>query len=247
MISSLNQTNAYFETTSWTLIHQLDEATSDEAKREISAAIVNRYWAPVYAFLRRQGRPHADADDLTQGFFTDVVLSRGLFEGVSENGAKLRTLVLRALKNYTIDQYRKAARRPSGVSIDAATVDAIEASMAERPNDTGEELFDREWAISLFRNAAAKCEKHFVSAGREKHWRAFEMKFIHRAFNNVDPTYEQIAKELGFETSERASSAAHSVKKRFRICLEQEVAGTLAEGAAFEQEMAFVKSALGVG
>ncbi len=34
------------------------------------------YWFPLYSFVRRCGRPPADAQDLTQGFFCEMAGSR---------------------------------------------------------------------------------------------------------------------------------------------------------------------------
>ena len=35
--------------------------------------LCERYWLPVYAFLRRKGNSETEAEDLTQGFFVHLL------------------------------------------------------------------------------------------------------------------------------------------------------------------------------
>jgi RNA polymerase sigma-70 factor (ECF subfamily) len=42
----------------------------DTQSREALEKLCGRYWAPLYAFIRRQGESPHDAQDLTQAFFT---------------------------------------------------------------------------------------------------------------------------------------------------------------------------------
>ena len=76
-----------FPPTAWTLVQQAgggDAASRDPALNELA----QRYWRPIYVYLRYSGRSSADAEDLTQGFFihllekellarVDVALRRG--------------------------------------------------------------------------------------------------------------------------------------------------------------------------
>ena len=41
--------------------------------KEALAELCNLYWYPLYAFVRRRGHSPEDAQDLTQGFFLDLL------------------------------------------------------------------------------------------------------------------------------------------------------------------------------
>jgi RNA polymerase sigma factor (sigma-70 family) len=57
-----------FETTDWSLILQAT-ADSSAVARGALARLLETYWPPVYAFIRRKGHSAADAEDLTQAYF----------------------------------------------------------------------------------------------------------------------------------------------------------------------------------
>src|SRR5687768_15110289 len=60
---------AGFTTTSWTLIRAAGKAGGTEALAELC----QRYWPPVYAFVRGRGHDPDNARDLTQGFFAALL------------------------------------------------------------------------------------------------------------------------------------------------------------------------------
>lgn len=58
-----------FSTTRWSLVV---EACGDEGGVALGE-LCERYWYPLYWFVRRQGRSAADAEDLTQAFFAKLL------------------------------------------------------------------------------------------------------------------------------------------------------------------------------
>src|SRR5438445_516375 len=57
-----------FRQTHWSLVRRAAGLDSPES-REALETLCRAYWFPIYAFIRRQGRPPHDAQDLTQEFF----------------------------------------------------------------------------------------------------------------------------------------------------------------------------------
>ncbi|MCX6951065.1 MAG: sigma-70 family RNA polymerase sigma factor, partial [Verrucomicrobia bacterium] len=57
--------------TSWSLIVAAQSSPTD--RREALDRLCRRYWAPLYAFARRQGLNPADAEDATQDFFVRIL------------------------------------------------------------------------------------------------------------------------------------------------------------------------------
>ena len=57
---------AAFNTTRWTVVVRAGEEDSTQATDALET-LCRSYWFPLYAYLRRSGRAHADAQDLTQG------------------------------------------------------------------------------------------------------------------------------------------------------------------------------------
>jgi len=53
-----------FLTTHWTLIEQVK--SGQDKDRALIGLLLDRYWKPVYCYLRRKGHDNEQAKDLTQ-------------------------------------------------------------------------------------------------------------------------------------------------------------------------------------
>ena len=67
-----------FLTTHWSLIDGIQK--HQDKDRLLISLLLERYWKPVYCYLRRKGYHNEEAKDLTQGFFHEIVLNRCLVE-----------------------------------------------------------------------------------------------------------------------------------------------------------------------
>ena len=66
---TLQQGGASFATTHWSVVAQSALTNIPEAENAL-AQLCERYWPPIYSFVRRRVYSPADAQDLTQSFFT---------------------------------------------------------------------------------------------------------------------------------------------------------------------------------
>jgi hypothetical protein len=63
---------AEFATTHWSLVIRAGDRRRPDADAAL-AWLCERYWYPLYAYVRRHGRDAQDAQDLTQAFFTRLL------------------------------------------------------------------------------------------------------------------------------------------------------------------------------
>ena len=56
-----------FLTTHWSLIEHVQR--HEDRDRALIGLLLQRYWKPVYCYLRRRGYENEQAKDLTQAFF----------------------------------------------------------------------------------------------------------------------------------------------------------------------------------
>ncbi len=75
--------------------------------------LCQRYWYPLYAFVRRSGKSQEQAEDLTQGFILKL-LERNWLEQVNPDDCKLRTFLLTRLKSYMRDEWKKETAQKRG-------------------------------------------------------------------------------------------------------------------------------------
>ena len=78
---------ARFDTTNWTVVFRARDGHTTEARKAV-AALCETCWYPVYAFIRRRGYSAADAEDLTQVYFTRF-LEKDYVTDVRPEGAEL--------------------------------------------------------------------------------------------------------------------------------------------------------------
>ncbi len=140
----------------------------DPAKSRASLErLIDRYWKPVYFFIRRRGSTIEDAKDLAQGFFADL-LERAAIERADPSRGRFRSWLLTCLRHFLADAGDKArAAKRGGVigSIDAAEPEYARELPAAGP--TPEELFHRKWATDLLKEAIASLEEKWRTALRD--------------------------------------------------------------------------------
>src|SRR5690349_2942580 len=87
--------NAVFAPTNWNMV--LAAGLQDPVNAaEALAKLCGIYWYPLYAYVRRKGYSVHDAEDLTQGFF-EQLMERGSIAQVRGEG-KFRSFLLAALE-----------------------------------------------------------------------------------------------------------------------------------------------------
>ena len=103
-----------FATTRWSVVLA---AGKSHAPPRVAAleTLCEPYWYPLYAYVRSQGRLHADAADLTQGFFASL-LERNDWENLRPENGRFRAFLLAGIKHFLINDWhrQRAAKRGGG-------------------------------------------------------------------------------------------------------------------------------------
>jgi DNA-directed RNA polymerase specialized sigma24 family protein len=87
-------------------VRSIDAEERENAREALCAA----YWKPVYKYIRlRWNRPADDAQDLTQGFFMEL-LERELLGKFDSNKSRLRTYLRLCVDSFVMNE-DKAGRR----------------------------------------------------------------------------------------------------------------------------------------
>lgn len=230
-----------FPETRWSLVRQAGSDTP--VARRALEEICQSYWGPLYAFARRSGQSPSDAEDLTQEFVARL-LEKETFAKVRQEGGKLRSFLLAALRNFLTDQVRRerAAKRGGGRRPLSLEVDGVEASFAASlaENETPQTAFEKQWALGLVDAAFSKVEREYVTSGRATIFDAL-CPYLH----GDDParSYAQVADELSMQEG-AVKVAVHRLRQRYRRCFEEVVLETVESEAEVAEEMAFIHEVL---
>lgn len=208
--------NTQFPSTEWTRV--IEPAIGQNIQKEL----VHRYWKPVYCYLRHKGCSNEEAKDLTQGFFTEIILDSNLFSNIDRTKGKFRSLLLTALNHYIIDVARhdKRLKRHPGVLVPLQDDLSISTESLANP----EAAFDYAWATDVLNETLKKLEAECRRDGLVQHWDVFQARILRPIFEKKTPeSIRAICQRLGIVNKTRASNMIVTVKRRFKQLLERNV------------------------
>lgn len=218
-----------FLTTHWSLIEDVN-ASDDERNRALIELLIKKYWKPVYCYLRQKGYDNEKAKDLTQGFFHEVVLGRGLIQKADQSKGRFRTFLLTALSRYLISvrEYETARKRIPQHKL--VSLDLIDPPELSEPisKSTPEDAFNYAWASSLVEQVLREVETACRDQGQAVHWLTFEKRVLRPIMERTKPpSLGEICKKYGIEDGIKASSMILTVKRRFRATLKKYLRNSL--------------------
>jgi RNA polymerase sigma factor (sigma-70 family) len=216
-----------FPPTRRSVIEAVGSIDAEERKRALES-LCAAYWRPIYKYIRlRWNRPAEEAQDLTQGFFVEV-LERGLLEKFNAKKGRLRTY-LRVCVDSLVSNEDKAGRRQkrggniAHVALDFAAAEeelggAVMDPAAIPSPESLEEFFEKEWLRSLFSLAVEELRKFCNARGRERSFRLFEAYDLD---GNDKVSYEQLARDYAIAVTDVTNALAWARREFREIALER--------------------------
>ena len=248
MPTSLSATtrDSLFASTRWTVVRQAaDSKTSSEHALSALSELCQIYWRPVYVFLRRQGVAQHNAQDLTQGFFADLIEHR-IYSRADPTKGRFRSFLLGTLKHFLADarEHDRAQKRGGGsvpVQLNEAAISEAETYAARCRKWSADGMFEREWAASLLRQALDRLAQEYTVAGKAALFQALKARLTTGAAAAVP--YEEIAKRLGRAATTLRSDVAR-LRARYRAILREEVSGTVVDPRDVDEELRHLRQAI---
>jgi DNA-directed RNA polymerase specialized sigma24 family protein len=230
-----------FASTRWTVVLEAGEsrAASAQALSALSE-LCQIYWRPLYSFLRKQGFGPDDAQDLTQGFFADLIENRSYARADPDKG-RFRSFLLGALKHFVADvrDRGRALKRGGGTALenlDNKAVAEAEAQIARARKWQPDDIYDREWAASLLRQTLGRLAQECALAGRSELF-VYLKPYLAATEESAIP-YEEMARLLHRPVPTLRSDLAR-LRARYRAVLREEVSGTVLEPAEVDDELRY--------
>jgi RNA polymerase sigma-70 factor (ECF subfamily) len=158
-----------FPATQWSMIVRAGGPDTSQARSALEH-LCRQYWFPLYSFVRRQGRPHHEAEDCTQEFLARLLAAEGVGRARPERG-KFRTFLLAGLRNFLTNEWHRSqtAKRGGGQVLQSLEFIAAEETYRREPADPGltpEQIFDRAWALGMIERSIGGLKKEYENSGR---------------------------------------------------------------------------------
>jgi len=216
-----------FPATRWSVIEAAQSPDGTERRRALET-LCAAYWKPVYKYIRlRWNRLAPDAQDLTQGFFAEM-LERDLLGRFDPGKSRLRTYLRVCVDSFVLNEAKAAGRQKRGghlrhVALDfsgaeeelgTATLDPASIASPE----SLEEFFEKEWVRGLFALAIEDLRQFCLANGRERTFHLFE------AYDLEDDdavSYEKLAARYGIAVTGVTNALAWARREFRRIALDR--------------------------
>jgi len=234
LVGSAQHGAVAFTTTHWSVV--LEAQGESPAAHEALEKLCRTYWRPIYAFLRRQGFRREEAEDITQGFFAQLLGRRSLSAVRKEKG-RLRSYLLGALKYFLADEQRRAMAIKRGKGqrlIPLEDLRADERIEMEPANPvTAEMIYERRWALTVLEHVLARLKDEYRAAGNAALFDSLKQLLPDEPGS---PSQAEIAAYLGM-TENSVRQAFYRFRQRYQLLLREEIAHTVATPGDIEDEL----------
>lgn len=213
-----------------TRISVLVAARSDNTEERSRALdlLFAAYWKPIYKYLRlKYSQAPQDAQDLTQGFFAEL-LQRDLLSRFDPAKSRLRTYLRLCADSFALNEIKAASRKKRGgefthVALDFSAAEdelrtqTIDPASIPSPESL-DDFFEKEWIRSLFSSAVAELQKLCESRGKQKVFAMFETYDLDGEEN---VSYADLATRHGIPATDVNNQIAWARREFRRIAMEQ--------------------------
>jgi len=225
---------AAFNTTHWSVV--LEAQGESPAAQEALETLCRTYWRPIFAFLRRQGHSPEEAEDITQGFFAQL-LERRKFSAMRKEKGRLRSFLLGALKYFVADERRRAMAIKRGKGQRLIPLEELRAGERNdmEPSDpmTAEMIYERRWALTVLERVLGRLKEEHLAAGNAALFDSLKQLLPD---DPGSPSQAEIAAQLGM-TENAVRQAFYRFRQRYQSLLREEIAHTVATPGDIEDEL----------
>lgn len=233
-----------FNTTHWSVVLAAGQTGSDAAHAALES-LCRTYWYPLYAHVRRRGLDAHAAQDLTQEFFARL-LDRNGIATVDRTKGKFRSFLLASMDNFLTNAWRDSHTQKRGGHLTFISLEnqlpgepALQAPSGEL---LPEQLFAKQWAMTLLETVLAELQCEFTATGKGQ---LFDTLKIFLTGEKRSAGYAELA--LNLATTEGAlKMTVQRLRKRYAELLRAEVARTVASPDEVEEELRALFAALSV-
>jgi RNA polymerase sigma factor (sigma-70 family) len=216
-----------FPLTRWSMIDAVRSGDEIERVRAMDT-LCTAYWKPVYKYVRLHwNRPADDAQDLTQGFFVQII-ERSLLEKFDPAKSRLRTYLRVCVDSFVMNEEKATKRLKRGgnvshVALDFAGAEEELDGATMYPDsipspESLEAFFEKEWIRGLFELAVEDLRKHCEASERERTFRLFEEYDL---AGDETVSYDKLAAEYGVPVTDVTNALAWARREFRRGALER--------------------------
>lgn len=222
-----------FATTRWSMVVAAGQQHTPEATAAL-AELCERYWHPLYAFIRHRGYEREEACDLTQAFIVEL-LEKKTIQAADRDQGRFRSYLLGCLKHFlSHDRERKHAQKRGGSKLSLSLrldegEQRYEPAAKER---SPEAAYERVWMNQVLQQVLDQLKATFKEDGKQN----FFTQLMPGIYGSEYVNYEAVAAEWAM-SEEAVRQAVSRLRKQYRKLLLEEIGQTIADPNDVEDEI----------
>ncbi len=232
-----------FHSTHWSVVLLAGQNSPVESAAALEK-LCRAYWYPLYAFVRRRGYSHEEAQDLTQEFFTRL-LDKNALASVDRSKGKFRSFLLASLKHLLANEWNRSQVQKRGGGVTFLSLDELHAEerYGQEPKDelTPEKVYERRWAETIIDSVTRQLHDEFVAGGQAERFEALKEFLL---AGDEPGTYADVATRLGL-TEGAVRTAIYRMRQRYGALFRAEIAQTVTSCSDMEEEIRHLLEVLG--
>lgn len=221
--------------TRWSVVLAAGDASSPQAELALET-LCRTYWYPLYAYLRRMGRSHEDAQDLTQSFLASLLEKQRLRQVHPAKG-RFRSFLLASLNHFLANEWDKAraVKRGGQFTFVPWEDDGLKERFQHETAATGrpDRAFEQTWATTLIETALGRLREEYRQADKAA---LFDAVQLFLPGDRGGPPYAEIGARLHMGES-GVKMAVLRLRRRFGELLRAEIAHTVAGSEQIDDEI----------
>lgn len=205
------------------------------------AELCQRYWYPLYCFVRTKVANHEDAADIVQGFFLQLLEKSNLVKADPQRG-RFRNFLLSSTSNYLKNHRRDANAIKRGGNVTHLSIDFSKADQKFKLEPiellTPEKIYERSWAMELIDCCLTKLRGQYQDKDQTEIFESLCSSLL-----GGEVSYSEIATRLNMSPN-AVKVAAHRMRQRLGDQIRDEVANTVDNPAEVEVELQHLMKAM---
>jgi len=188
--------------------------------------LIQRYWKPVYCYVRRCGYGEEEAKDLVQDFFA-FCLQRDFFDQADPARGRFRNFLLGSLQHFLANARRAAhaqKRRPEQGFVplrDPATASSTGVEPADRT--TPEAVFHHAWVADLIQRVLRRLEQECQTTDKQAHYEILRQRLVLPSLEGAEPPpLRDLAQRFGL-SEKQAANCLLTARRAYQRLLQEEI------------------------
>ena len=198
------------------------------------------YWRPVFVLARAESKSQQDAEDLTQGFFSNL-LEKDWLAAADPGKGRFRDYLRFAFRRFCCNEWDKIRAEKRGGRVAFVSLSANDIALGDLKElsgtDSPDTLYDRRWALELIeRTFVALHQEQKSKKDPQEEKRFLSLKpFIWR--DSRETSYADVALQLGLSKESAVKMRVSRLRQRFGELMRQEIALTVRTAAEIDDEI----------